>query len=186
MTYAAKIQRIAERAEYQPAVFPLPVQTGWSSIFPVEQVLLLSPPFRTPSSGSSIVLPAFSEVTNIWQEIEASTVRRFEFQVRWVKQLYSFKKPEEVFRYLQAHPFLIPLLVEAHSRIEDYFGPQPQVVLEVVSDPEVHGLVKMFGYIVTTLMPEEAGQRLRLFDREWFLLQVHRAEGLLNFDVEFR
>jgi len=91
-----------------------------------------------------------------------------------------------VSRFLEAHPLLAPLLVEAHGRIGDYFGLQPQVVLEVVSDPEVHGLVEMFGYIITALTPEEAGNRLRQFDREWFLLQVHRTKGLLNFDVEFR
>jgi hypothetical protein len=91
-----------------------------------------------------------------------------------------------VSQFLEARPFLVPLLVEAHGRVRHYFGPQPQVVLEIVSDPEVHGLVKMFGYIVTTLTPEEAGKRLQQFDRGWFLQQVPCTEGLLNFDVEFQ
>jgi hypothetical protein len=106
--------------------------------------------------------------------------------VQSLVQLYTFRRPEEVSQFLDTHPFLVPLLVEAHGMIGDYFGPQPQVVLEIVSDPEVHGLVKVFGYIVTPLTPEEAGNRLQQFDREWFLLQAHRTKGLLNFDVEFR
>jgi hypothetical protein len=78
------------------------------------------------------------------------------------------------------------MLIEAHGKISECFGPSPEIVLEVITDPEVHGLVEMFGYIMPPLTPEEAGQRLRQFDREWFLLQLLHTKGLLNFDVEFR
>jgi hypothetical protein len=120
------------------------------------------------------------------QIVDTVKVPTAESALQSLDQLYTSRRPEEVSQFLNTHPFLIPLLVEAHDRIGDYFGPQPQVVLEVVTDPEVDGLVEMFGYIVTPLTPEEAGKRLRQFDREWFLLQVPRAKGLLNFDVEFR
>ena len=60
------------------------------------------------------------------------------------------------------------------------------MVLKVVTDLEDNGLVKIFGYILTALEDEEAGKRLRQFDREWFLSQISRAKGLLNFDLEFR
>jgi hypothetical protein len=99
---------------------------------------------------------------------------------------YIFRRSEDVSRFLQAHPFLVPLLDEAHDKIAECFGPSLEVILEVVTDPEVHGLVEMVGYIVTSLTPEEAGKRLQRFDREWFLPQVSRANGRLNFDVEFR
>lgn len=88
-------------------------------------------------------------------------------------------------QFLEANPFLVPLLVEAYSKIENYFGPCPPVFLEVVSDPEVQGLVELFGYIVTRLTPEEAGKQLQRFDWDWFLNQFPRVKGLLNFDVEF-
>jgi len=91
----------------------------------------------------------------------------------------------EVSLFLESHPFLVPLLLEAYSEIKSYFGLYPQVFLEVVSDPEVQGLVELFGYIVTRLTPEEAGKRLQGFDRTWFLNQLPRVKGLLNFDVEF-
>jgi len=99
---------------------------------------------------------------------------------------YTLRRPSETMEFLQAHPFLAPLLMEARGKIAQYFGPFPEVVLEVVTDLEAQGLVKMFGYIVTSLSPEEAGKRLRRFDREWFLSQLPRIGGLLNFDVEFR
>ena len=101
-------------------------------------------------------------------------------------QLYIFRKPSAVSEFLEIYPFLGPLLREAHSQIWEYFGPYPNVTLEVVADPEVHGLVKIFGYIVTQLAPAEAGKRLQQFDRKWFLPRISRTKGLLNFDVEFR
>jgi len=102
-----------------------------------------------------------------------------------LEKLYAFRRPLEVSEFLAVHPFLVPLLTEAHDKIGEYFGPQPEVVLEVVVDPEVRGLVEIFGYIVTTRTPEEAGRCLQQFDRHWFLKQISRARGLLNFDVEF-
>jgi hypothetical protein len=91
----------------------------------------------------------------------------------------------EVSRFIERHPFLVPKLLEAYSKIESCFGLYPQVRLEVVNDPEVQGLVELFGYIVTKLTPEEAGKRLRRFDQDWLLNQLPQIKGLLNFDVEF-
>ena len=125
------------------------------------------------------------EATRIWQETGAPTVRSFDFETRPLERLYTFRKRAEVSRFIERHPFLVPILSEAYSRIEHYFGLYPQVSLEVVSDPEVQGLVELFGYIVTRLTPEEAGERLQGFDRGWFLNQLPRVKGLLNFDVEF-
>ena len=117
---------------------------------------------------------------------DVSTIHSFELQFGWVEQLYAFRRAKDVSCFLQAHPFLVPLLIEAHGQIAESFGQSPEVVLEVVTDPEVHELVEMFGYIVTPLTPEEAGKRLQQFDRKWFLRQIARTKGLLNFDVEFR
>jgi len=125
------------------------------------------------------------EVTRIWQETGAPTARTLDFEPRSLERLYTFRRRAEVSRFLERHPFLVPLLLEAYSEMRNYFGLYPQVFLEVVSDPEVQGLVELFGYIVTRLTPEEAGRRLHRFDRDWFLNQLPRVKGLLNFDVEF-
>jgi len=124
-------------------------------------------------------------VTRIWQETGAPAVRPFDFKPRSLERLYTFRRRAEVSRFLEKYPFLVPLLLEAYSEFGNYFGPYPQVFLEVVSDPEVQGLVELFGYIVTRLSPEEAGKRLQRFDRDWFLNQLPHVKGLLNFDVEF-
>jgi hypothetical protein len=125
------------------------------------------------------------EATRIWQETGFSTVRTRESEIRSLERLYTFRRHAEVSQFLERHSFLAPLLLEAYSKFGSYFGPYPQVFLEVVRDPEVHGLVELFGYVMTGLTPEEAGKRLRRFDRDWFLHQLPHAKGLLNFDVEF-
>jgi len=103
-----------------------------------------------------------------------------------LEKLYTYRRSSEVAEFLKANSFLVPILVEAYNRIGDYFGLQPEVVLEVVRDPEFHKAVEIFGYVISTLTPDEAGRRLQQFDRNWFLKQLSRTKGLLNFDVEFR
>jgi hypothetical protein len=76
--------------------------------------------------------------------------------------------------------------LEAWEKITQYFGESSQALLELVKDPEVQDSFELFGYIVTDLSPDDAGSRLRQFDQEWFLMQVPRAKGLLNFDVDFQ
>lgn len=106
-------------------------------------------------------------------------------RIKGLEKLFSFRNLTAIIHFLDEHPFLIGLLQEAYTAIEQSFGPDPQVKLEVVADPEVAGFVKMFGYIVSGLTPEEAGERLQQFDHDWFLKQLPRMKGLLNFDVEF-
>jgi hypothetical protein len=125
------------------------------------------------------------EATRIWQETGVSTVHTFESEIRSLERLYTFRRGEEVSRFVERHPFLVPVLLEAYSKIENYFELHPQVFLEVVRDPEVQGLVELFGCIGTRLTPEEAGERLQRFDWDWFLNQLPQVKGLLNFDVEF-
>lgn len=142
---------------------------------------------ENPQAHSLAALPKSSVAAPSRQrQSGVPTVRAPTAERERVQRLYLCKRPEEVSRFLQAHPHLVPLLVEAHSQIEIHFGPSREVTLEVVADPEVHELVELFGYITLSLTPEEAGERLQRFDREWFLSQAHRAKGLLNFDVEFR
>lgn len=105
--------------------------------------------------------------------------------MRNLVKLFTFRNVKAILDFMREHPFSVNLLQEAYTAIEQSFGPNPEVLLEVVADPEVPGRVQMFGYIVSGLPPEEAGERLRQFDRDWFLKQLPRIKGLLNFDVEF-
>ncbi|MDZ7359927.1 MAG: hypothetical protein ONB46_04270 [candidate division KSB1 bacterium] len=102
-----------------------------------------------------------------------------------LKKLYNFRRPVEVKDFLAAHPFLVQLLVEAHDKIGNYFGPQSKVVLEVVTDPEADDDRRLFAFIQTSLLPEEALDRLDRLDNDWWLDAADRGEGKLCLHVEF-
>src|SRR5215472_16363143 len=53
-----------------------------------------------------------------------------------IEKLYIFRDPPEVTSFLEEYPFLIPLLQEARMHIRRYF-PDSDVILEVVTDPEI-------------------------------------------------
>jgi hypothetical protein len=101
-----------------------------------------------------------------------------------LEQLYTYRRPMEVTGFLEAHPFLVPLLVEAHGKIDEYFGPQSDVVLEVVTDPEADDDRELFAFIQTHFPPEETLQKLDRLDQEWWLAASHRSKNKLCIHVE--
>lgn len=98
--------------------------------------------------------------------------------------VYSVRDASKVYRFLQEHDELVGFLLEAYPQIEKHFGPAPQVKLQVISDPEGHGLEQLFAYIHTSLPVQEALSRLELLDEEWFLDQIDRVGDVFNFNVE--
>ena len=48
-------------------------------------------------------------------------------------------------RFLHVYSQLVEVLLEAHVYLQKYFGPDPQVTLKVVSDPEVEGVEELFA-----------------------------------------
>jgi hypothetical protein len=120
------------------------------------------------------------------QIIDTTEVSTKEPPLQTIEKLYAFHRPLEVKEFLAAHPFLEPLLVEAYDKIGDYFGPQPDVVLEVVTDPEAIDDRELFVFIRTNLPPEEALDRLDRLDQEWWLDAADQADGKLCIHVEFK
>ncbi|MGQ9626068.1 MAG: hypothetical protein ACUVV0_04080 [Anaerolineae bacterium] len=112
-------------------------------------------------------------------------VSSFLDDMRQLEEIYSFRNDAAVQRFLYSYPQLAKVLLEAHVYLKKHFGPEPQVTLEVVSDPEVEGWDELFAYILTSLPVDEALARLNRLDEEWFLDQLDRVDGLLNFNLEF-
>ena len=102
-----------------------------------------------------------------------------------LEKLYTYRRSDEVKGYIKAYPFLAPLLVEAHDKIQEYFGPQSEVVLEVVTDPEADDERELFAFIQTNLTPEEVVNKLNRLDQEWWLDASVRSEGKLCIHTEF-
>jgi hypothetical protein len=98
---------------------------------------------------------------------------------------YAFRDEATVRSFLHDHPQVIEVLLEAYTRLQGYFGPDLRVTLEVVRDPEVEDLGELFAYIATSLPVCDALTQLNRFDGNWFLDQLDRVDGLLNFNLEF-
>jgi len=82
-------------------------------------------------------------------------------------QAYRFRNAPAVATILCEQPALFRILKHAYELISKHFGQNPEVVLEVVADPEVAGAEELFAYVRTALPPEEALERLRRIDRDW-------------------
>jgi len=104
---------------------------------------------------------------------------------RALERFYSIRSAAAVRRFLHSYPELLEVLLEAHIHLRRCFGSDLQVILEVVSDPEVEGLEELFAYIHTRLPVAEAMAQLDKLDEEWFLDQLDRVDGHLNFNLEF-
>jgi len=106
-------------------------------------------------------------------------------RLRQLGVLYLLCDSVAVRHFLRANPQLIHVLLEAHFHLREHFGPNSQVVLEVVSDPEAKDQEQLFAYIRTSLPVDEALAGLDRLDEEWFLGQLDQVGGLLNFNLEF-
>ena len=172
MTYGATLQRTAERRAQKPIPFVLPTTADWFETpksllrgVVVEPIWQASPSFK-PASASSITLPAY--------------------QFSLVEQLYILRRRNEVTGFLKAHPFLVPLILEAYGKIAEYFGPSAEVVLEVTTDPEAEDDQELFVLMQAQRSPHEALACLDRLDQEWWLDALPKAQCKMTIDVEYR
>ena len=78
------------------------------------------------------------------------------------------------------------LLLEAGDQIVAYFGPEPTLVLEFfISLDEDDEPGKLYGLIQTKLDPDQAVPIMDRWLRQWWVKELQRGEGRLNFDIEY-
>ena len=102
-----------------------------------------------------------------------------------IGSLYSLQGKTAVIQFIDEHSFLIPLLVEARGKIDAYF-PNSEVSLEVITDPEAEGDYQLLASVSTNLGAEDAYNRLKEFDRAWWLDELGRSQGLLCISINLR
>jgi len=118
------------------------------------------------------------------EEKTALLTARLKKEAQQIEQLYRLRNPEEVWHFLGAHQYLVPLLVEAQSHIRKYF-PTADLVLEYVVDPEVADEKQVAIYIATEQDVDEAHDALERFDRDWWLDASDQADDDLYITLEF-
>ena len=98
-----------------------------------------------------------------------------------LEKLYTFREKTEVLDFLEKHPFLIPLLLEAHPHIRQHF-PESPLFLEYVPDPEIDD-PQLVVYVVTNLDPEEALDRMDLF-YDWWVKVPNRGQSKMYVSLD--
>lgn len=177
MPYSASVEG-PTKAPFLAAAFPLREEVLWGQEIARAQADVVSVP-------RSVALSEPLEKELIWRQSGASIFRFWDREVQMLEELYVFRRRMEVLRFLDVHPFLVPLLLEAYAKIGRYFEPYHEVFLEVISDPEATNDRQLFAFIGTRLPPDEALDSLEPFDEEWWLDTLDEARGKLCIDVEF-
>ena len=98
--------------------------------------------------------------------------------IAWLDQQFVVRDYPGVLRLLRAHPLLQPLLWEAAERVAGFFGPVT-MVLDIDIDPEGDVEPRLCLGIVTDLEPEQALEKLDLFDAAWWLDAMQQANDKL-------
>lgn len=100
-----------------------------------------------------------------------------------IEDLYTIRR-REVFKHLEDEPLLIPLIMEAPLKIREYF-PRSELVLDVLSDPEINTEPKLILFIRTNLSPHEAFNKLKILDEAWWLDASLRSDEKMLLHIEF-
>jgi len=87
--------------------------------------------------------------------------------------------------FLMNNSFLIDLLNEAAPKLQEYFGNNVRVRLEMFSDPVAANDSELFARVLTELSASEALGLLDRFDNEWWFDASSRARCLLNFALRY-
>lgn len=104
-----------------------------------------------------------------------------------LEKAFILRNREKVLGFIQNNPFLVPLLMEAHSKIEFYF-PASQLFLEASPEAEMLTMDKssLTIFIDSGLTAKEALEKLDQFDEEWWGDVLSTTQGKLSVNLEFR
>lgn len=101
-----------------------------------------------------------------------------------VAEAYTFRDAPGVVRFLAAHPYLGPLLLEAREQIDRFFPSSRKPAAALVTDPESENHEQIFVSIAECATAAELLKRLRAFDESWWLDALPRARGKLLIDID--
>lgn len=134
---------------------------------------------KFPASLSTLNLLQFD-----WRTNSFSTDLEPERRIESLADLYSFDDGASVGRFLRENSFLLTLLMEARKKIQEYFGPNVEVELELFTDPEADDVQQLFALIHTSLPLEEEANFLENLYDEWWLDALPAAQGKLVVSAE--
>lgn len=136
----------------------------------------------------SILFPFPSNVLPIRLETESesgmSVVLELEKELTGLKELFKFRNVAIVEEYLKRNYTLIETLFEAYLVINNRFGFDTQICLEIITDPETPQFEQLVAFIRTTMNAEDAFDALTSLEEEWWLEHTSFTTGLLCIHLE--
>ena len=107
------------------------------------------------------------------------------FEVELIESLFMVRDKRNVLiSFLEAHPFMTTLLIEAYKHMRQYFS-RNTIFLQVVTDPEEQGAEQLVASIAVDTNPDEALDILVTFDKTWWLTAQRQTQGALCITLEF-
>jgi hypothetical protein len=137
------------------------------------------------SSGPSLIAPEkyalqlSGELAFLWVDEEAF----YRPMITALESLYTIRDWKAIQRFVVEFPNVFPVLLEASTALAKHFGPDCQVTLEIVSDPETENQRELVAYVQTSLPVADALVCLDSFDRAWFLERLDGISGLFNVNL---
>jgi hypothetical protein len=128
-------------------------------------------------------LTALNLVRSNWKEGMFSTALEQEQLIGRLAKLYTFNDYVSVANFLRGNTFLLNVLLEAHDKIQTYFGLHTNVVLEVFTDHEAENDQELFALIQANLSIEEELDALDKLYEGWWLDALPAAKCKLTIDV---
>lgn len=104
--------------------------------------------------------------------------------IEGLKKLYRFRGKTDVLGLIEQYPFLLGLLLKAPDQIRYYF-PDSQLSIEVIADPEGFDDPMLELAICINLDPDEAVDRLNLFQDNWWLNLSYQIRKPLCLILEY-
>ncbi len=98
---------------------------------------------------------------------------------------YTLRCPDAIVDFVNAHPFLLPLLLEAPAHVQCCFGTETRLALEIFYDEESHSSPELFVLIQTSEEAEQAMQQQACLRQEWWRDASRQAQQQLNISLEF-
>lgn len=102
------------------------------------------------------------------------------FDINKLQQIYYFKEPEAILQFLKKYPFIVPILLTAPEKINQYF-PGDLLGLEVHIDPgATENDEELFIIIFTQIECHQAVEKLWELDEYWSLYICREAQHKLE------
>lgn len=117
--------------------------------------------------------PNFTGINNLNKDLRAAA------------EVYTLRRPNDVYDFLKKKPSVMDLISEAYERIQDYF-PQGEIFMEVLADPGSPMEKELLISISTSLPPIDAIRKLDAFDDNWWLGASSSSPADICIKVEYR